>query len=53
MDASGLLTVFAVLLTGATLLPTKRILDLKIRITWLDKLVFSVLIVCILYFFVL
>ncbi|MBE4464860.1 hypothetical protein HJ014_09190 [Vibrio parahaemolyticus] len=50
MDASGLLTVFAVLLTGATLLPTKRILDLKIRITWLDKLVFSVLIVCILYF---
>ncbi|MBE8575824.1 hypothetical protein [Vibrio sp. OPT18] len=50
MDASGLLTVFAVLLTGATLLPTKRILDLKIRVTLLDKILFSVLIAFILYF---
>lgn len=43
MDASGLLTVFAVLLTGATLLPSKVLLDLRIRLTRKDKVAFTVL----------
>lgn len=50
MDASGLLTVFAVLLTGATLLPSKVLLDLKIRLTIKDKVVFALLIIFSFYF---
>lgn len=50
MDASGLLTVFAVLLTGATLLPSKVLLDLRIRFTVIDKVVFVLLILFSFYF---
>ncbi|PSV56721.1 hypothetical protein [Photobacterium sp. GB-3] len=50
MDASGLLTVFAVLLTGATLLPSKFLLDLRIRLTFKDKVVFILLIFFSFYF---
>lgn len=43
MDASGLLTVIAVLLAGAALLPPRTLLDLKIRITGKDNFIFLVL----------
>lgn len=43
MDASGLLTVLAVLLTGATLLPERTRLDLRIRITKVNKFIFYIL----------
>ncbi|WP_435235287.1 hypothetical protein ACR30L_16205 [Psychromonas sp. PT13] len=52
MDASGLLTVLAVLLTGATLLPPRVLLDLKIRITRKDKWIFSgTLLFCVYFLF--
>ncbi|MGR5145987.1 hypothetical protein ACQKP8_05525 [Photobacterium alginatilyticum] len=43
MDASGLLTVIAVLLAGAALLSPRTLLDLKIRITGKDNFIFLLL----------
>ncbi|HFG1582047.1 TPA: hypothetical protein ACGFXK_003433, partial [Vibrio cholerae] len=49
MDASGLLTVIAVLLTGAALLPRRVILDLVIRMTIIDWIIVFILSVSSLY----
>jgi hypothetical protein len=43
MDANGLLTVIAVLIAGFTLLSEERRLDFKLRLSWLDIILVTLL----------
>jgi len=46
---ANILTVLAILVAGYTLLVEKKRIDLRLRLSWIDKLIFIFLAICILY----